>query len=281
MVIHAFFSFILRIHKIKFGAFMQNYETVLVTGASAGFGYSICELLSKEGFHVIALARRKEKLETLALNTPKIMPLPFDVTQNENILDHISKLPSPFNHVDVLINNAGLALGQDRSQNCSLNDWHTMVNTNINGVLNLTHDLLPDMLKRNLGYIINLGSTAGAWPYQGGNVYGATKAFIEQFSRNLRTDVAGSAVKVSVIKPGLCQDTEFSYTRFSGDEKKVEAVYKDTQAIKPDDIAKIILYLLNTPAYLNINAIEMMPVCQTYGGLSVTRNVNLTPNKDL
>ncbi len=259
---------------------MSCYKTVLVTGASAGFGYSISKLLSAQNLNVIALARREDKLLELAKDNPRIRPLVYDVSHDEDIAAKLRELPPPFNEVDVLVNNAGLALGQDKSQNASLEDWDTMVNTNIRGLLHITHALLPDMVKRNKGYIINIGSTAGSWPYEGGNVYGATKAFVEQFSRNLRTDLKGTALKVSVIKPGLCQDTEFSYTRFKGDEKKVEAVYKDTEAISPEDIADMVLYLVNTPPHLNINALEMMPVCQTFGGLSVTRNLDLEEHKD-
>ncbi len=254
---------------------MVLYKTALVTGASAGFGYSICELLASKGLHVIAVARRKDKLAELAKKNPLIMPLVYDVTSNENIITKIEKLAPPFNQVDVLINNAGLALGQDKSQHALIEDWDTMVETNIKGLLHVTHALLPNMVKRNKGYVINIGSTAGTWPYEGGNVYGATKAFVEQFSRNLRTDLKGTAVKISVIKPGLCQDTEFSYTRFKGDAKKVFDVYKDTEAISPHDIADMVLYLISTPPHLNINSVEMMPVCQTYGGLSVTRNLDL------
>ena len=139
----------------------------------------------------------------------------------------------------------------------------------------MTNAILPNMIKRNCGYIINLGSTAGNWPYSGGNVYGATKAFVEQFSRNLRCDTAGSAVKVTVIKPGLCQDTEFSYVRLNNDKEKVLSIYDKTESILPEDIANTVLWLLNTPAHLNINTMEMMPVCQTFGGLSVTRNLDL------
>lgn len=255
---------------------MSNYKNVLVTGASAGFGKSICENLAKNGFKVIALARRSEKLQDLACRFKgQIYPLSLDLRDVDETLDILNRIPDDFKPIDVLVNNAGLALGVDRAQSCNMQEWKTMVDTNITGLLAVTNAILPHMVERNCGYIINLGSTAGAWPYLGGNVYGATKAFVEQFSRNLRCDTANTAVKVSVIKPGLCSDTEFSYVRLHNDKEKVEQVYANTEAILPQDIADTVLWLLNTPKHLNINAIEMMPVCQTYGGLSVTRNLDL------
>lgn len=255
---------------------MALYKTVLVTGASAGFGFAICEKLASQGYKVIATARRQDKLDALANKYEgQIFPLKLDVTDTEAVDSILDKLPDEFKNIDVLVNNAGLALGQDKAFTCSLKDWHTMVNTNIKGLLNITHKLLPLMVKKNKGYIINLGSTAGAWPYTGGNVYGGTKAFVEQFSRNLRCDLAGTALKVTVIKPGLCSNTEFSNVRFKGDNEKVAAVYKDVEAILPEDIANTVDYLLSTPAHMNINELEIMPVCQTFGGLSVTRNLDL------
>ncbi|MDY6420415.1 MAG: SDR family NAD(P)-dependent oxidoreductase, partial [Succinivibrio dextrinosolvens] len=187
----------------------------------------------------------------------------------------LSKLPSEFQKIDVLVNNAGLALSQDKAFEGRVDEWKTMVNTNINGLLYMTHALLPQMVKRNHGYIINIGSTAGCWPYTGGNVYGGTKAFVEQFSRNLRTDLKETAVKVTVLKPGLCGNTEFSNVRFHGDSAKAESVYTDTRSIGPEDIANTVLWLLSTPAHMNVNDMEIMPVCQTYGGLAVTRKLNL------
>lgn len=254
---------------------MRNYQTVLVTGASAGFGAAICKLLATHGYKVIAAARRLDKLKALACENSNIYPLKLDVSSEISVSEIFKRLPEELHAIDVLVNNAGLALGQDKVQNCDFKDWQTMVNTNITGLLNITHKLVPSMLKRNCGYIINLGSTAGSWPYTGGNVYGGTKAFVEQFTRNLRTDFAGSALKATVIKPGLCSHTEFSNVRFKGDDAKVEAVYKDTAAILPEDIANTVLWLLEGPAHLNINEIEMMPVCQCYGGLSVSRKLDL------
>lgn len=180
----------------------MNYKTVLVTGASAGFGLATAKLLAKSGYKVIALARREDKLKELTTESDNIYPVVMNVTDAKSIESLIPSLPNEFKDIDVVVNNAGLALGVEKAQECSLENWKTMVDTNILGILNVTHSILPTMVKRNKGFIINLGSTAGSWPYVGGNVYGATKAFVEQFSRNLRTDVQGTAIKVTVIKSG-------------------------------------------------------------------------------
>ncbi len=258
---------------------MNNYKTVLVTGASAGFGLAIAKLLASNDYKVIACARRLDKLNALAYENPNIYPFALDVTDQKSVECLIDRLPDEFKKVDVLVNNAGLALGQDKAFECKSSEWKTMVDTNINGLLYMTHALLPQMVNRNHGYIINLGSTAGSWPYTGGNVYGGTKAFVEQFSRNLRTDLKGTAVKVTVLKPGLCGNTEFSNVRFHGDQSKVDAVYDKTESISPEDIANTVLWLISTPAHMNVNEMEIMPVCQTYGGLAVTRDVSLSEVK--
>ncbi|MBQ2381154.1 MAG: SDR family NAD(P)-dependent oxidoreductase [Succinivibrio sp.] len=169
----------------------MNYKTVLVTGASAGFGLATAKLLAKNGYKVIALARREDKLKELSSEFTNIYPVAIDVTDAKAVEKLIPTLPDDFKDIDVIVNNAGLALGVEKAQECSLEKWKTMVDTNVLGILNVTHSILPTLVKKNKGFIINLGSTAGSWPYVGGNVYGATKAFVEQFSRNLRTDVQG------------------------------------------------------------------------------------------
>ncbi len=258
---------------------MNNYKTVLVTGASAGFGYAIAKLLAANDYKVVACARRLDKLKALAEGSQNIYPLELDVSDLKSVESLVNKLPEPFKKIDVLINNAGLALSQDKAFECKVDEWKTMVDTNINGLLYVTHTLLPSMVKHNHGYIINLGSTAGSWPYTGGNVYGGTKAFVEQFSRNLRTDLKGTAVKVTVLKPGLCGNTEFSNVRFHGNQSKVDAVYDKTESIMPEDIANTVQWLLSTPPHMNVNEMEIMPVCQTYGGLAVSRDVSLSEVK--
>ncbi len=256
---------------------MSNYKTALVTGASAGFGYAIAKKLAASGIKVVACARREDKLKELSAQNSNIYPCRLDVSDRKSVESLSERLPEGLRDIDVLINNAGLALSQDRAQECSLDEWQTMVDTNISGVLYMTRKFLPAMVRRNLGYIINIGSTAGSWPYAGGNVYGGTKAFVEQFSRNLRTDLKGTAVKVTIVKPGLCGDTEFSSVRFHGDQNKVDSIYSDTDSVTPEDIADTILWLVNTPAHMNVNDMEIMPVCQTYAGLSVEKKLSLEP----
>lgn len=255
---------------------MSLYKVVLVTGASAGFGYAIAKTLAESGYKVIAAARRLDRLEELASTSKgNIYPLALDVTDENSVSSALKSLPDELQKIDVLVNNAGLALGTESADKCLIEDWKVMIDTNVLGLVSVTRAVIEGMIKRNRGYIINLGSTAGAWPYRGGNVYGGTKAFVEQFTRNLRTDLHGTAVKASVIKPGLCSDTEFSNVRYKGDDAKAKALYEGTESIRPQDIADMVLYLVNTPAHLNINAVEMMPVCQTYGGLSVKKNLDL------
>ena len=250
----------------------MHYKVALVTGASAGFGFAICKALVDDGLKVIALARRKDKLLALKKELgDNLEIIASDVCDINNIKGQIQRLDAKFQDIDVLVNNAGLALGLDKLQDLDLSDIDTMINTNIKGLVYLTNLLLPKMLERNKGYIVNIGSTAGDWPYVGGNIYGATKAFVAQFSRNLRTDVHGSAIKVTCIKPGLCSDTEFSYVRFKNDESKVKATYDDVEAIKPDDIASMVSYLVSLPYHVNVNELEMMPVAQSFGGLSVKK----------
>ena len=176
----------------------------------------------------------------------------------------------PFAEVDVLLNNAGLALGLEPSWDVSIDDWDTMVDTNIKGLMYCTRAILPKMVRRNSGHVVNIGSTAGSWPYPGGNVYGGTKAFVQQFSRNLRADLIGTQVRVTYIAPGMAE-SEFSNVRFKGDEKMAAAVYKGAEPLRPKDIAEAVYWVVNRPAHVNINAVEMMPVDQTWGALAVSR----------
>ena len=244
---------------------------VLITGASAGFGAAMCRAFVNAGFSVIGAARRLEKLEDLHHELgASFFPLSMDVADKRSVDVALTSLPSDWAQIDGLINNAGLALGLAPAQEAEFADWETMIHTNILGLTYLTWQILPQMVARNAGYIINLGSTAGAWPYKGGNVYGATKAFVQQFSLNLRTDLAGTRVRVSLIAPGLCGETEFSNVRFKGDDVQAAAVYADTVYLTPEDIANTALWLYQTPPHMNVNTIEMMPISQTFGGLSVT-----------
>lgn len=248
--------------------------TILVTGASAGFGASISRTLVKAGYQVIGAARRKDKLQHLSqeLGTA-FLPLEMDVTDTNSVDQALASIPEQWAQIDLLVNNAGLALGMEVAQEANFADWERMIHTNVLGLTYVTRKILPQMVQNNKGYIINLGSTAGSWPYKGGNVYGATKAFVRQFSLNLRTDLVGTRIRVTNVAPGLCGDTEFSNVRFRGDEDRAQAVYENISYLKPEDIANTILWLYQTPAHVNVNHIEIMPVSQTFAGLSVTRDL--------
>ena len=180
-------------------------------------------------------------------------------------------LPPGFAAVDVLVNNAGLALGLEPAQRASLDDWQTMIDTNCSGLVQVTRAFLPGMVERNRGHVFNLGSVAGSWPYAGGNVYGATKAFVRQFSLNLRADLAGTALRVTDVEPGLCAGTEFSNVRFHGDDEKAAKVYQDVQALSAEDIADTVHWIATRPAHVNVNTIELMPVAQSFAGLTIQR----------
>ena len=245
---------------------------VLITGASAGIGEKAVIKFAGLGHKVIAIARRTEPLLKLKEQFPElVLPLALDVTDRKSVEALPHNLPQAWQDIDVLVNNAGLARGVDLAQNADLSDWEEVIDTNNKGLVYMTRTLLPSMLKRNHGHIINIGSIAGSWPYKGGNVYGASKAFVRQFSLNLRTDLHGTALRVTNIEPGLVGETEFSYVRFRGDENRAKEVYKGTQALTPEDIAESIYWASTQPKHVNINSIEIMPVSQTYAGLIIDR----------
>ncbi|MCW9709956.1 SDR family oxidoreductase [Avibacterium sp. 21-586] len=246
---------------------------ILITGASAGFGKAMCEVFIKAGYNVIGAARRLEKLEKLQAELGEnFFPLQMDMNNLSEIDSALSTLPEAFQQIDLLVNNAGLALGLEPAHQANFDDWLTMINTNIVGLTYLTRKVLPQMVERQQGHIINLGSIAGTYPYPGGNVYGATKAFVEQFSLNLRADLAGTKVRVTNVEPGLCGGTEFSNVRFKGDDSKAASVYANVQPIEPIDIANTVLWIYQQPAHVNINRIEIMPVAQSFSGLNVVRS---------
>lgn len=245
---------------------------VFVTGASAGFGEAIARSFVRGGHKVVATARRKDRLQALAQELgDALLPLELDVRDRSACEAIPNQLPAEFAAIDVLVNNAGLALGLEPAHQASLDDWQTMIDTNCTGLVQVTRALLPGMVERNRGHVFNLGSIAGTWPYAGGNVYGATKAFVRQFSLNLRADLAGKAIRVTDIEPGLCGGTEFSAVRFHGDTDKAAKVYQDVQPLTAEDIADTIYWIATRPAHVNINTIEMMPVAQSFAGLSVHR----------
>ncbi|MFU2123139.1 SDR family oxidoreductase [Gallibacterium anatis] len=244
----------------------------LITGASAGFGAAIARKLAQEGHKVIVTARRKERLLALQQEIGEnCLPLAFDITDEKATLQAIAELPEAWKAIDILVNNAGLALGVGAAQDSSLEDWKQMIATNITGLVTVTHSVLPGMVERNRGLIVNLGSIAGTYPYPGGNVYGGTKAFVKQFSLNLRADLVGTAIRVSNIEPGLCGGTEFSNVRFHGDDAKAAALYANVDYITPEDIANTVAWIAQCPPHMNINRIEIMPVAQAPAGLVVKK----------
>ncbi|WP_201567836.1 MULTISPECIES: SDR family NAD(P)-dependent oxidoreductase [Psychrobacter] len=245
---------------------------VLITGASAGFGKALAERLIANGHQVIGCARRLDKLNNLAETLGEaFLPVVMDVSDTAAIPQIIADLPDTFKQIDVLVNNAGLALGTEPAHKASLDDWMRMTDTNIKGLMALTHAVLPAMVARDSGYIINVGSIAGSWPYFGGNVYGATKAFVKQFSLNLRADLIGTQVRVTNLEPGNVAGTEFSNVRYHGDDDKAAQVYDGFKTMTGEDIGDILLWLIESPAHINVNRLEVMPVAQTYNGLTIAK----------
>ncbi len=245
---------------------------ILVTGATAGFGEAIARRFVKNGHKVIATGRRQARLLELKDELGDLLyPIELDVRNRAAVEQAIDSLPNDWREIDVLVNNAGLALGLEPAHRANVDDWETMIDTNNKGLVYMTRAVLPGMVERNRGHIINMGSTAGSWPYSGGNVYGATKAFVRQFSLNLRTDLHGTRLRVTDIEPGLVGGTEFSNVRFKGDESKVEQTYKDSNALSAEDVTEAVWWVATLPAHVNINTLEMMPVSQSFAGLSVHR----------
>ena len=246
---------------------------VLVTGATSGFGVSIARRFAAGGHRLIAVGRRTERLTALAaeLGDAVALTLTLDVRDRTGIERAIAELPPELTAIDLLVNNAGLARGLAPAQRADLDDWDEMVDTNIKGLMTMTHAVLPGMVARDRGHVINLGSTAAHWPYPGANVYGATKAFVHQFSLNLRADLLGTKVRVTVVHPGMVGGTEFSSIRFHGDDTRAAKVYEGAEPLLPEDVAETIHWVATLPARVNINAIELMPVGQAFAGLAVSR----------
>lgn len=243
-------------------------KLAIVTGASAGFGRAIARHLVDAGWRVAGTGRRGERLDELAGELGgAFRPLVFDVRERAAVDAALGELGKDLASVDVLVNNAGLALGLGPAQEADLEDWETMVDTNIKGLLYMTRALLPGMVERNRGHVVNIGSIAADNPYPGGNAYGATKAFVQQFSRNLRADLLGTGVRVTDIAPGLAE-TEFSLVRFKGDSEKAKKPYRGLEPLTADDIARAALWALEQPTHVNVNRIEIMPVAQAWGPLA-------------
>jgi 3-hydroxy acid dehydrogenase / malonic semialdehyde reductase len=247
--------------------------TAVITGASAGIGEAIARQLAQEGYRLVLLARRKDRLEALRqdLGVKNIHVFDLDVSSRNAVEKIFLAIEQEVGNVDILVNNAGIAPGLERAQNASLEDWEKCIATNINGMVFCTHAVLPSMVKRNHGHIVNLGSVAGTYPYPGGNVYCGTKAFVHQFSLSLRADLLGTQVRVTCIEPGLLGGTEFSFVRFHGDAEKANEVYKGTAPLRAEDVAKTVQFCIDLPQHVNINRIELMPVGQAFAPLQVNK----------
>lgn len=248
---------------------------ILITGVTSGFGLAMAKRLIKDNHTVIGTGRRADKLSDIKAELgEQFIPLCFDIgnlDDTKSALDSLDK--ALLNNIDVLINNAGLALGLESADKADISDWQAMINTNITGLVSITNLILPKMVAKNSGLVINIGSTAGNYPYFGANVYGASKAFVKQFSLNLRADLIGKNIRVTNIEPGLCGGTEFSHIRFKGDNEKASKLYEKVDYILPEDIADMVSYVINLPPHININRLEIMPVAQTFAGLTVVKDL--------
>ena len=246
---------------------------VLVTGATAGFGAAIARRFVREGHRVIAAGRRADRLAALRaeLGAASVLALPLDVRDRAAVASTIAALPPDWADVDVLVNNAGLALGLEPAQKADLDQWETMIDTNNKGLVFVTRAVLPGMVARDRGHVVNMGSVAALYPYPGGNVYGATKAFVKQFSLNLRADLFGTKVRVTDVEPGLVGGSEFSVVRFGGDTARAASMYEGTDPLTPEDIAEAVYWVTTLPARMNVNTLELMPVCQSSGRLAIDK----------
>ena len=252
---------------------IDNRKLVMITGASSGFGRACAKKFAENGWKILSLARRLEKLQSLQteLGPENCLIKTLDVTSTESINSLTDYLEANQIHIDLLINNAGLALGLSPVYEADLADWQTMIETNIIGLAKITRAILPKMVEQKSGHVINLGSIAGTYPYPGANVYGATKAFVEQFSLNLRADLGGTGIRVTNIEPGLAE-TEFSQVRFHGDLKKASSVYQDLVPLNAEDVAESIFWCANLPDHVNINRLEIMPTCQSFSPLTISKS---------
>ncbi|MBO0902543.1 SDR family oxidoreductase [Jiella sonneratiae] len=246
--------------------------TLLVTGATSGFGQATARRFAAAGWRVIGTGRRAERLEALQAELGACFwPAVFDMTDEAAMDAALQALPTEFSAIDLLVNNAGLALGTGPAQECDLAEWKTMIATNVTALTAMTHRLLPGLIERR-GGIVNLSSIAANWPYPGGNVYGGTKAFVQQFTRGLRADLHGTGVRVTSIEPGLCE-SEFTLVRTGGDKAAYDTLYGGAHALQPEDIAETIFWVASLPPHVNVNQLELMPVSQSWGPFRVHRDM--------
>ena len=245
--------------------------TVFITGASAGFGAATCRRFAQAGARVVAAGRRADRLNALAKELgASCHPVTLDVRDRKAVEQAVADLPAGFRDLDVVVANAGLALGLEPAYEADLSDWDEMVDTNIKGLIYTVRAVLPGMVARDRGHVVTIGSVAADYPYAGGNVYGATKAFVKQFALNLRADLLGKNVRVTNIEPGMAE-TEFSLVRFKGDSDKAKAPYKGMHPMSADDIAETIFWSCTLPRHLNIDRMQMMPVMQAFGPFQFAR----------
>ncbi|HEY0043272.1 MAG TPA: SDR family NAD(P)-dependent oxidoreductase [Allosphingosinicella sp.] len=245
--------------------------TILITGATAGIGAAAARRFAKGGFKIIATGRRQERLDALVaeLGADTVHPVQLDVRDEAAMEAALAVLPEGFQNIDVLLNNAGLAIGSGPAQQGDMAAWRTVIDTNVTALVSVTRLLLPRLIERK-GVILNLSSVAANYPYPGGNVYGASKAFVSQFSLNLRSDLHGTGVRVTAIEPGMIE-TEFTLVRTGGDQAASDALYKNMNPMTPEDIAETLFWVATLPPHININALELMPVSQSFGGFQVAR----------
>ena len=251
------------------------HKIVFITGATSGFGRAAARRFAAAGWSLVLTGRRQERLEELRNELSAQVPVhvaALDVRDAEAVQAVVAALPEGFRRVRTLINNAGLALAPQPAQTVELADWHTMIDTNVKGLVNVTHALLPTLIETGAGAsIINIGSTAGKWPYPGSHVYGATKAFVEQFSYNLCCDLQGTGVRVTDIAPGM-SETEFSLVRTKGDTAAAAKIYAGTTPLLPEDVAEQMFYVANLPDRVNINFLEVMPTRQAWSPFAIDRD---------
>ncbi len=247
-------------------------RVVLVTGASSGIGAAVALRFARAGDRVVLAARRAERLASLAseIGADRAHVLALDVADRAAIARELGALPAPFAEVDVLVNNAGFALGLEPAHQASLDDWDAMIDVNVRGLVHVTRAILPGMVARDRGHVINVGSVAGSYPYPGGNVYGATKAFVAQFSLNLRADLLGKQVRVTDVEPGMVE-TEFSLVRYKGDAERAGRIYEGVKALSADDLAEVVHWVASQPPHVNVNRIEIMPTMQAFSPFAVKR----------
>lgn len=245
-------------------------KTAIVTGATSGIGEATARALAGAGWQVIVTGRRADRLTALVDDYGDLIhPAVFDVRDPAALDDALAALPDRFRGIDLLVNNAGLALGTATAQQADLDQWRTMIDTNVTALVSITHRLLPGLIDRK-GGIVNIASVAGTYPYAGGNVYGGTKAFVQQFTLGLRSDLHGTGVRVSAIDPGMVE-TEFTLVRTGGNQGASDTLYSGADPMTAEDIAATVLWIASLPPHLNINRLELMPVSQSFAGFQVAR----------